>query len=143
MTTRPSGVHCKKRQLPGINCLDGMDSRVEWVLGYDLCVPGSVLDRPQDPAARDHIQAGGQFAAIWNIRETARITWTQLDNSSRIRRAILARPKQHKETFAPGELFTSTISNFQVDQTRFTIITHLTVGVDLLLLHSKDMEPRG
>ena len=40
-------------------------SPVQWVFGYGSCFPGSALDRPQDLAAHDHIQAGGQLAAKW------------------------------------------------------------------------------
>ena len=78
-------------------------SPLQWVLGHDHSLPGSVLDRPHDLSIHDHLQAGGKFAQKWNMRETARITWLQLDNSNRIRRAILARPRQQKETFVPGE----------------------------------------
>lgn len=78
-------------------------SPLQWVLGHDHSFPGSVLDRPHDLSIHDHLQAGGKFAQKWNMRETARITWLQLDNSNRIRRAILARPRQQKETFVPGE----------------------------------------
>ena len=78
-------------------------SPLQGVLGHDHSLPGSVLDRPHDLSIHDHLQAGGKFAQKWNMRETARITWLQLDNSNRIRRAILARPRQQKETFVPGE----------------------------------------
>ena len=75
----------------------------QWVYGYDNALPGSVLDRPDDLAVHDHLQTGGLFARKLNLRETARITWLQLDNSNRIRRAILQRPRQQRETFLPGE----------------------------------------
>ena len=78
-------------------------SRQQWVYGYDNALPGSVLDRPDDLAVHDHLQTGGLFARKLNLRETARITWLQLDNSNRIRRAILQRPRQQRETFLPGE----------------------------------------
>ena len=77
-------------------------SPTQWVFGYDHALPGAALDRPEDIAVHDHIQTGGQFAAKWDVRETARITWLQLDNSNRIRRAILAKPKLQKETFVTG-----------------------------------------
>lgn len=79
-------------------------SPLQWVFGYDNALPGSVLDRPGDLAVHDHVHSGGNsFAVRLNIRETARLTWMQLDNSNRIRRAILTRPRQQKETFLPGE----------------------------------------
>ena len=75
----------------------------QWVYGYDHALPGSVLDRPDDLAVHDHLQSGGLFARKLNLRETARVTWLQLDNSNRIRRAILQRPRQQREAFLPGE----------------------------------------
>ena len=78
-------------------------SPLQWVFGYDDAIAGSVLDKPDNLAIHDHLQSGGKFALKWNMRETARTTWLQLDNSNRMRRAILSRPRQQKERFLSGE----------------------------------------
>ena len=78
-------------------------SPIQWVFGHDSALPGSVLDRPEDLAVHDNVVQGGEFGKRLNVRESARAAWLQLDNSDRIRRAILTRPRQQRETFLPGE----------------------------------------
>ena len=85
-------------------------SPAQWVLGYDSALPGSVLDRPQDLAVHGSLEAGNSeneqslFAQRMSMRETARKAWHELDNSDRLRRALLSKPKQQRECFLPGEL---------------------------------------
>ena len=84
-------------------------SPLQWVLGYDHALPGSVLDRPHDLSVHDRLQSADDgnelipFAQRMNMRETARKAWHELDNSHRLRRALLSRPKQQREAFLPGE----------------------------------------
>ena len=58
---------------------------------------------PNDIPIHDHVQAGGPLARKVNMRETARTTWLQLGNSNLIRRALLEKTRQQRESFVPGE----------------------------------------
>ena len=79
-------------------------SPIQWVLGYENALPGSILSRPaSDLATHQALVDGGAFAKRVNMREAARHVWIALDNSERLRRALLRQPKTQKEEFLPGE----------------------------------------
>ena len=72
-------------------------SPLQWVLGYEESLPGSVLERPQDLAAHsmalDEEDLGAAFRRRLQMREMARKAWIEMDNSDRIRQALTRRPQ--------------------------------------------------
>jgi len=103
LTTRIFDGCCRKPPWPKTACQDSGFSTNQWLFGYDNPLPGSVLDCPNDIPIHDHVQAGGPLARKVNMRETARTTWLQLGNSNLIRRALLEKTRQQRESFVPGE----------------------------------------
>ena len=82
-------------------------SPLQWVLGYEESLPGSVLERPQDLAAHsmalDEEDLGAAFRRRLQMREMARKAWIEMDNSDRIRQALTRRPQGALRTFEPGD----------------------------------------
>ncbi len=81
-------------------------SPLQWVLGYEESLPGSVLERPQDLAAHsmalDEEGPGAAFRRRLQMRETARKAWIEMDNSDRIRQALTRRPLQDTARVSVG-----------------------------------------
>ena len=78
-------------------------SPIQHVLGQDIRLPGSVLNGEGDMAAHSWALESGPYQKRLAMREAARMAWIRLDNSSRLRRALLARTRRRPGPWMPGE----------------------------------------
>lgn len=78
-------------------------SPIQHVLGQDVRLPASLLDGPDDIASHSWAMSSGPFQKRLAMREAARCAWVRLDNSSRLRRAVVARTRRRPGPWMPGE----------------------------------------
>ncbi len=77
-------------------------SPIQHVLGQDIRVPGSLMNHPENISAHSLASQEGPFQKSLAMRETARRAWIRLDNSSRLRRALVAKNRREQYVFMPG-----------------------------------------
>ncbi len=78
-------------------------SPIQHVWGQDIRLPASVLNGEYDLAAHSWAEASGPYQKRLAMREAARCAWLRLDNSSRLRRALLTRTRAKTGPWLPGE----------------------------------------
>ena len=77
-------------------------SPIQHVLGQDIRLPASVLSGPMELSAHSAAEHDGTFQRQLAIRQVARMAWARLDNSSRIRRAMLSKARVPRGPWLPG-----------------------------------------
>ena len=77
-------------------------SPIQHVLGQDIRLPASILNGAGEYASHSRAESEGNFKRRLQLREAARMAWVRLDNSSRIRRAMLAKPRKKRGPWLTG-----------------------------------------
>jgi hypothetical protein len=77
-------------------------SPIQHVLGQDIRLPASVLAAPDELSAHSAAEHDGTFQRHLAIRQAARMAWARLDNSSRVRRAMLSKTRAPRGPWLPG-----------------------------------------
>ena len=77
-------------------------SPIQHVLGQDIRLPASVLAAPDELSAHSAAEPDGTFQRHLAIRQAARMAWARLDNSSRVRRAMLSKARTPRGPSLPG-----------------------------------------
>ena len=77
-------------------------SPIQHVLGQDIRLPASVLAAPDELSAHSAAEHDGTFQRHLAIRQAARMAWARLDNSSRVRRAMLSKARTPRGPWLPG-----------------------------------------
>ena len=77
-------------------------SPIQHVLGQDISLPASVLNAPGELASHSWALADGPFQRSLALRESARKAWIRMDNSSKLRRALVSKSRDQTTTFLPG-----------------------------------------
>ena len=77
-------------------------SPIQHVLGQDIRLPASVLAAPDELSSHSAAEHDGTFQRHLAIRQVARMAWARLDNSSRVRRAMLSKTRAPRGPWLPG-----------------------------------------
>ena len=77
-------------------------SPIQHVLGQDIRLPASVLAAPDELSAHSAAEHDSTFHRRLAIRQAARMAWARLDNSSRVRRAMLSKSRAPRGPWLPG-----------------------------------------
>ena len=80
---------------------------VQWVLGRDVRIPGSLVDPLEASRLETHeaiLTPGSSIAKQVALRDAARKAYIEVDSDDRIRRALLARSRPMRGPWPPGSL---------------------------------------
>ena len=77
-------------------------SPIQHVLGQDIRLPASILNGDGELAAHSRAVGEGNFQRRLAIREAARMAWVRMDNSSKLRKAMVARVRPVRGLWLPG-----------------------------------------
>ena len=77
-------------------------SPIQHVLGQDIRLPASVLERPGDIASHSGAVQDSLFQRRLNMRQAARMAWAKLDNSTRLRRALVSNEHPMRGPYVAG-----------------------------------------